>query len=165
MSLENALAANVFASVLPWIERNDPIIFMHDQGGTNANAVPDLCFNFIGANNGPIRIEFKVVKHSRNGGSVSLTNKQVNNWCQSSTTLEKPHCWIGVDERGNYYFWEQTVIEPLIEAVFQRIRNLAIPRGSGNRNVPVPASARASYELISAFRLLLEFANQHHMCP
>src|SRR5581483_7975286 len=98
MGLENQLAAKVFASVLPWIDQNHLMLFMHDEGGQNVNAVPDLCFQFLGSQNGPIRIEFKVVKAPNQGGSVKLTAKQVNDWCQASLYPDKPHCWIGVDE-------------------------------------------------------------------
>lgn len=54
--------------------------------------LPDLCFQFLGSPSGPIRIEFKTVKATSQGGSVKLTAKQVNDWCQTSTFSNKPHC-------------------------------------------------------------------------
>src|SRR5947207_10130344 len=108
MGRENRFAAKVFGSVLPWIDQDHRLLFMHDEGGQNANAMPDLCFQFLGSQAGPIRIEFKVVKAPSQRGSVKLTAKQVNDWCQTSPYPEKPHCWMGVDEaESQYYFWEQ----------------------------------------------------------
>lgn len=157
MGLENRLAAKVFASVLPWIDQDHPMLFMHDEGGQNANALPDLSFQFFGSRNGPIRIEFKVVKASHQSWSVKLTAKQVNDWCQTSTYRDKPHCWIGVDEtESQYYFWEQPAIEPAIQLVHP---------ANGYRTVPIPTSVLQYSRLLSVFRVLLEFAEHKELCP
>jgi len=39
MGRENRLAANVFASLLPWIDEEHEIIFLQDEGGQNDNAI------------------------------------------------------------------------------------------------------------------------------
>lgn len=157
MSLENRLAANVFASVLPWIDQDRPLFFMHDEGGQSANALPDLCFQFLGSQAGPIRIEFKVVKDSSRGRGVKLTANQVNGWCTSSSSSDKPHCWIGVHEGGEiYFFWEHAAIEPLIEQ--------ALPC-NGYRTIRVPMPTLQCTHFLAVFRALLQFAEQRGLCP
>jgi hypothetical protein len=133
------------------------VLFLQDEGGQNVHAIPDLGFCFVGSQLGPIRIEFKVVKVSQRGESVKLTSKQINDWCQSSTFSEKPHCWIGVDEgESQYYFWQQAAIAPLIERV-QPAR--------GYRTVHLPQLIIRDSHFMAIFRELLGFAMQQSLCP
>jgi hypothetical protein len=157
MGLENRLAAKVFASLLPWIDENHPVVFLQDEGGKNPNAIPDLGFRFLGSQAGPIRIEFKVVKAVTQGGSVKLTRKQVADWRQASAFSDKPHCWIGVNpDEARYFFWDHADIEAAIQGVHP---------APGDRVVRVPPTAVSDKHFLAVFRALLQFAKQQKLCP
>lgn len=150
MSIETKVVADFYARLYPWIDHGRQVLLCRDDGGVGANAIADLCFNFLGADE-QFRIEFKTL---HKGKIIGCTKKQRATW--GTATTSSPHVWIAIAAGERFLFWRHD--DPGFLANLQAGK----PTSNGNHfHVAVPTDTLLT--LPAAFVEILKFAQSAGM--
>lgn len=145
MSVETKVVAEFYSRLHPWIDHGRDVRVCQDDGGVGAAAIPDLCFYFREATE-QTRIEFKTY-HSRKGGIIGCTNKQIATWAAPGSDAVAPHFWIAIEDAHKFRVWCHR------DDDFQQHLRSAAPASRTHHHVEVPT--REPLTLASAFLTLM----------
>ena len=154
MSAETKAVADFYARLFPWIDHGRDVRVCHDDGGSGAVALPDLCFHFVGGDL-ELRIEFKTWERKK-GGVIGCTVKQLDTWTSGSGS---PHLWVAVDKDNPHAYscWEHDA--PTFRDAFRSPTRASSPK-HGHVAAPKP-----TLTLASAFIEVLTYAHRQGMLP